>query len=133
MFAKRKRRSLSVTDDANSTISNNQTESDDDAIEMVQVFVSINETFEFPKCRRQCLQFYVGRLDFEAVNASVEVRAGDIAEFSCKTGYYIDAPEPVPTYLPTLYSVILRIARNFLETRENIKISTHPFYHINLD
>ena len=33
----------------------------------------------------------------------------------------------------TLYNVILRIARNFLETRENIKISTHPFYHINLD
>ena len=31
----------------------------------------------------------------------------------------------------TLYNVILRIARNFLETRENIKISTHPFYHIN--
>ena len=35
--------------------------------------------------------------------------------------------------LYTLYNVILRIARNFLETRENIKISTHPFYHINLD
>ena len=33
----------------------------------------------------------------------------------------------------TLYNVILRIARNFLETRENIKISTHPFYHINLE
>jgi hypothetical protein len=33
----------------------------------------------------------------------------------------------------TLYNVILRIARNFLETRENIKILTHPFYHINLD
>ena len=32
----------------------------------------------------------------------------------------------------TLYNVILRIARNFLETRENIKTSTHPFYHINL-
>ena len=32
----------------------------------------------------------------------------------------------------TLYNTILRIARNFLETRENIKISTHPFYHINL-
>ena len=29
----------------------------------------------------------------------------------------------------TLYNAILRIARNFLETRENIKISTHPFYH----
>ena len=33
----------------------------------------------------------------------------------------------------TLYNAILRIARNFLETRENIKISTHPFYHVNLD
>ena len=32
----------------------------------------------------------------------------------------------------TLYNAILRIARNFLETRGNIKISTHPFYHINL-
>ena len=32
----------------------------------------------------------------------------------------------------TLYNAILRIARNFLETRESIKISTHPFYHINL-
>ena len=35
--------------------------------------------------------------------------------------------------LCTLYNVILRIARNFLETRENVKISTHPFYHTNLD
>ena len=34
--------------------------------------------------------------------------------------------------LHTLYNTILRIARNFLETRENIKILTHPFYHINL-
>ena len=33
----------------------------------------------------------------------------------------------------TLYNTILRIARNFLETRESIKISTHPFYHVNLD
>ena len=37
------------------------------------------------------------------------------------------------TVLLTLYNTILRIARNFLETRENIKISTHPFYHVNLD
>ena len=28
---------------------------------------------------------------------------------------------------------ILRISRNFLETREDIKISIHPFYHINVD
>ena len=34
--------------------------------------------------------------------------------------------------LDTLYNTILRIARNFLETRENIKISTHSSYHINL-
>ena len=33
----------------------------------------------------------------------------------------------------TLYNAILRIVRNFLETKGNIKISTHPFYHINLD
>ena len=32
----------------------------------------------------------------------------------------------------TLYNAILRIVRNFLKTRENITISTHPFYHINL-
>ena len=36
-------------------------------------------------------------------------------------------------YWPTLYNAILRLARNFLETKENIKISTHPFYHVNLD
>ena len=35
--------------------------------------------------------------------------------------------------LHTLYNAILRIAKNFLETKENIKISTHPFYHVNLD
>ena len=35
-------------------------------------------------------------------------------------------------FTATLYNTILRIARNFLETRENIKILTHPFYHINL-
>ena len=38
-----------------------------------------------------------------------------------------------PNGMYTLYNVILRIAWNFLETRENIEISTHPFYHINLD
>ena len=30
----------------------------------------------------------------------------------------------------TLYNTILRIARNLLETRENIKIESHSFYHI---
>ena len=33
----------------------------------------------------------------------------------------------------TLYNDILRIARNLLETRENIKIETYPFYHIICD
>ena len=33
----------------------------------------------------------------------------------------------------TLYNVILRIARNLLETRENIKIESHSFYHIICD
>ena len=37
------------------------------------------------------------------------------------------------TCAPTLYNIILSRARNFLETRENGKISTHPVYHINLD
>ena len=36
-------------------------------------------------------------------------------------------------HICTLYNAILRIARNFLETKENIKISTHPFYPVNLD
>ena len=31
-----------------------------------------------------------------------------------------------------LYNIILCIARNLLETRENIKIESHPFYPINL-
>ena len=33
----------------------------------------------------------------------------------------------------TMYNAILGIARNFLETGENIKILTNSFYHINLD
>ena len=38
----------------------------------------------------------------------------------------------LPHATHTLYNTILRIARNFPETRENIKILTHLFYHINL-
>ena len=33
----------------------------------------------------------------------------------------------------TLYNDILRIARNLVETRENIKIESHPFHHIICD
>ena len=33
----------------------------------------------------------------------------------------------------TLYNVLLRLARKLLETRENVNISTHPVYHINLE
>ena len=33
----------------------------------------------------------------------------------------------------TLYNVLLRTARKLLEIREKVKISTHPFYHTNLD
>ena len=33
----------------------------------------------------------------------------------------------------TVYYDILPIARNLLETRENIKIEPHPFYHIICD
>ena len=32
----------------------------------------------------------------------------------------------------TMYNILLRIARNLLETSENIKILTHPVYHTNL-
>ena len=42
-------------------------------------------------------------------------------------------PKPKPKLADPLYNVLLGIARNFLETRENVKISTHPFYHTNLD
>ena len=34
-------------------------------------------------------------------------------------------------FVNTLYNTILRIARNFLEARENIKILTHPLNHTN--
>ena len=33
----------------------------------------------------------------------------------------------------TLYNELLRIARNLLETRENIKIESYSFYHIICD
>ena len=33
----------------------------------------------------------------------------------------------------TLYKIILRIARNLLEIKENIKIESHPFYHMICD
>ena len=34
---------------------------------------------------------------------------------------------------PIMCNVILRIARNLLETKDNIKIESHPFYHIICD
>ena len=40
---------------------------------------------------------------------------------------------PLINYILTLYNTILRIARNLLETRENIKIESHSFYHIICD
>ena len=50
---------------------------------------------------------------------------------------FLGCPKVPGRFLPntteyTLSNTILRIARNFLETRENLKIVTHPFYHINL-
>ena len=33
----------------------------------------------------------------------------------------------------TLYNDILRIAGNLVETRENIKIESHPFYHMDIN
>ena len=48
--------------------------------------------------------------------------------------YMLDKYYWLPTWRYTaLYNVILRIPRNILETRKNVKISTQPFYHKNLD
>ena len=54
--------------------------------------------------------------------------------FAClkKYGKNMENYRRIPK-IHTLYNVILRIARNFLETRENVKILTHPVYHMNLD
>ena len=43
-------------------------------------------------------------------------------------GFFLKQTKAWAVSIPrfTLYNVILRIAWNFLETRENIKISTHP-------
>ena len=50
-----------------------------------------------------------------------------------KKGLKVKAAQTVAGCLAsTLYNAILRTARNFLETKENVKISTHSFYHINL-
>ena len=51
----------------------------------------------------------------------------------CLLAVCIDFIDFVQKSIYTLYNVILRIARNFLETREYVKISTHPFCHTNLD
>ena len=40
---------------------------------------------------------------------------------------------PIIDHLHTLYNVIVRIARNLLETRKNIKFESHSFYHIICD
>lgn len=83
------------TDDTNNTVSNqtsasNETSSNNSTTSN-PIFVPVNETFEFPKCRARCKNFYVGRLDFKALDETLEVRAGDVAEFSCKEGYFIEA------------------------------------------
>lgn len=56
----------------------------------VETFVPLENPNQYPKCRKLCKNFYVGRLDFKAVNDSLEVRSGDLAEFSCKEGYFIE-------------------------------------------
>ena len=56
-------------------------------------FTPINDTFEFPKCRRKCSSFYIGRSDFTVVNDSIEYRAGDFAEFACDEGYFIEGSD----------------------------------------
>ena len=53
-------------------------------------------------------------------------------DMKCPNSWKKNSNNPKCEKNTTLYNAILRIARNFLETTENIKISTHPFYHINL-
>ena len=70
-------------------------------------------------------------LDAETFDYTYHVNAGE--GFKLAIMHHLDQPiMSIRELVSTLYNVILHIARNFLETRENIKISTHPFYHINL-
>ena len=54
------------------------------------IFTPIDGTFEFPKCRRKCKSYYIGRSDFKPVNTSIDIRSGDVAEFACKPGYFVE-------------------------------------------
>ena len=64
-------------------------------------------------------------------NASIKVNTKNEFLYTKETATQEITP-PGPKNRTTLYNAILRIARKFLETRENIKILTHSFYHINL-
>ena len=75
-------------------------------------------------------------VDSIAANALLDWYSGAYSQSYSNTRRYqsIGVTEAgLEVYTYTLYNAILRIARNFLETREIIKILTHPFYHINLD
>ncbi len=58
-----------------------------------ELIFPVNETFMFPKCRSQCTQFYIGRKDFKALDDTIEVRAGDIAEFVCDFGHFVSSTQ----------------------------------------
>ena len=64
-------------------------------------------------------------------NASIKVNTKNEFLYTKETATQEITP-PGPKNRTTLYNAILHIARKFLETRENIKILTHSFYHINL-
>ena len=76
------------------------------------------------------LKFFIHSLDWkEGGRANKTFLAADYGNIHCfylHNVWFIKKPDHRS-------NVILRIARNFLETRENIKILTHPFYHIHLD
>ena len=61
--------------------------------------------------------------------ASIEKDTRELRQIVREMAEYLPREDPEKG---TLYNAILRIARNFLETSENIKISIRPFYHINL-
>ena len=66
-------------------------------------------------------------------NCVAEGIASEVNDFNAQCQHTWWARAGHAQHQLTLYNAILRIVRNFLETKENIKISTHPFYHVNLD
>ena len=61
----------------------------------------------------------------------LKLKKGDKSKYNHNK--YFNVSRQTLEFLNSLYIVLSRIARNFLETRENVKNLTLPFYHTNLD